>query len=300
MRQRYSATQGFTLPEMVAVIAITGIIAAVVAVFMRAPLQAYVDAQRRTAVTDAADTVFSLLKRDLQTALPNSLRVTNIGGTFLLEFLHTRTGGRYRLEEPDPAAPTGVNTCPDGDADGSANENVFEFGVSDSCFTTLGTVASLSTIAPNSDYLVVYNLGAGFTEADAYASGVATGGNKSLIVSASAGAGGENVIRFQPNTFTLESPGRRFHVVSGPVSYICDPAAGTLTRITGYPIAAAQPTAPAGASSLLATGVSGCTITYDQNVINQRVGIVSMWLRLSDAGGTNANLFQQVQVSNEP
>lgn len=47
--------------------------------------------------------------------------------------------------------------------------------------------------------------------------------------------------------------------------------------------------------------ITGCTITYDQNVVNQRNGIVSIWLRLADpAGGTIVSLFQQVQVSNLP
>ena len=109
------------------------------------------------------------------------------------------------------------------------------------------------------------------------------------------------MITIQPNNFALESPARRFHVISGPVSYVCDPATGTLRRISGYPISPVQPTPPAGTDAMLARGITGCTITYDQNVINQRVGVVSIWLRFADpAGGTSANLFQQVQVSNEP
>ena len=94
---------GYTLVEMVVVIAITGIIAAAVAVFLRLPLQSYQDAQRRAAITDAADTAFTLIKRDLQTALPNSVRVTNAGAVFYLEFLQVRSGGRYRADSPSAA-----------------------------------------------------------------------------------------------------------------------------------------------------------------------------------------------------
>jgi hypothetical protein len=51
----------------------------------------------------------------------------------------------------------------------------------------------------------------------------------------------------------------------------------------------------------VAQGIAACTVTYDQNAINQRTGIVSLWLRFSDpAGGASVNLFQQVQVSNVP
>lgn len=291
----------FTLVEMLAVIAMTGVLAAVVAVFIRAPIQAYQDSQRRASLSDAADTAFSIFKRDLQTALPNSVRVTTAGSVFYLEFLQVRTGGRYRADDTLPSTPSGANTCADTDGDALANENVLQFGVADTCFTTIGAVSNFSAVQSGNDFVAVYNLGPGYSGGDAYASGNATGGNKSLITAKNAGAGGENVLTFQSNTFTLESPARRFHIVSGPVSYVCDPTAGTLQRVAGYAIAAAQPTPPAGTTSLLARNINGCTITYDQNAVNQRTGVVAMWLRLADpSGGANVNLFEQVQVANEP
>jgi MSHA biogenesis protein MshO len=286
---------------MTAVMAVTAIVAGMTAVFLRLPLQTYQDVQRRASISDTADTAFGLLKRDLQTALPNSVRVSSVGPVYYLELLQVRTGGRYRADAPAVSVATGATTCPDADADGVANDNVLQFGVPDTCFSSLGPITNLGAVVPNSDFLVVYNLGPGFSGADAYASGGVTGGNKSLITSAAAGAGGENVIGFQSTTFDLESPGRRFHVVSSPVTYVCDPTAGTLRRVTGYTIAAAQPMPPAGTSVVLAQGITGCTITYDQNVVNQRSGIVSMWLRFADpSGSTTANLFQQIQVSNDP
>ena len=73
------AHAGFTLVEMIAVIAMTAVLATGAAVFLRLPLQAYQDAQRRASISDTADTAFAVLKRDLQTALPNSVRVTSVG-----------------------------------------------------------------------------------------------------------------------------------------------------------------------------------------------------------------------------
>lgn len=294
-----SIAPGFTLVEMIVVIAITAIIAAAVAVFLRLPLQSYHDAQRRASMTDAADTAFTRLKRDLQTALPNSVRVTSAGSVFYLEFLQTRTGGRYRAADPTPAVATSATTCPDVDGNALANENVLEFGVADTCFTTLGGLPELNTVVPNSDFVAIYNLGPGFTGADAYATGAATGGNKSLITASAAGSGGENVIRFESNTFALDSPGARFHVVAGPVSYVCDSAGGTVRRISGYAISAVQPAPPAGTSVLLAQGITDCTVVYDP--VNERTGVASIWLRFADpSGAATVDLFQQVQVSNLP
>jgi MSHA biogenesis protein MshO len=292
--------RGYTLIELVTVMSITAIVASMTAVFIRLPLQSYQDVQRRASISDTADTAFGFIKRDLQTALPNSVRATQVGAIYYLELLKTRTGGRYRADLPAISVLTGANTCPDTDLDGTANENVLEFGVADTCFTTIGPIANLASIAVT-DFLVVYNLGTGFTGADAYSSAAITGGNKTLITATAAGTGGANVIRFQSTTLNLESPGRRFHIVSGPVTYVCDPTAGTLRRISAYSITAAQATPPAGTAVTLAKGVTGCTVTYDQNVVNQRNGIVSIWLRFADpAGGTTQNLFQQVQVSNDP
>ena len=294
---------GFTLVEMVAVIAITAIIAAVVAVFIRLPLQEYQDAQRRAEITDTADTAVTRVKRDLQTAVPNSVRVATTGAgaftVYYLEFLPVRTGGRYRSSAPTPAVASSANTCPDTNGDTFADENVLQFGVADTCFSSLGALPNLATIVAGSDSVVVYNLGPGFSSADAYAA--AATNNRSLITGIAAGAGGENVLRFTAHTFALDSPGRRFQVISGPISYICDPVAGTLSSISGYAISAVQQTPPAGTAVLLAKRITACTITYDQNVINQRVGVVSIRLGFSDAvSATAANLFQQIQVSNVP
>ena len=71
---RICAQRGFTLVEAIVVIVITGIIAAGVAVFIRAPVEGYVDSVARAELTDAADTALRRLSRDVNSALPNSLR----------------------------------------------------------------------------------------------------------------------------------------------------------------------------------------------------------------------------------
>ena len=104
-----SDSAGFTLIEMIIVIAITAIIGSMVALFLRAPLESYVAQDRRARLADTADTALRRMGRDIRLALPNSVRVTSVGGVFYLEFLGTRSGGRYRaqgggdiLDSPQP------------------------------------------------------------------------------------------------------------------------------------------------------------------------------------------------------
>ncbi|MDP1682827.1 MAG: prepilin-type N-terminal cleavage/methylation domain-containing protein, partial [Burkholderiales bacterium] len=57
--------RGFTLIEMVVVIVLTSILASVVAMFIRLPVQGYVDTARRAEMTDIADTALRRMGRDL-------------------------------------------------------------------------------------------------------------------------------------------------------------------------------------------------------------------------------------------
>jgi type II secretory pathway pseudopilin PulG len=135
---------GFTLLEAVLVIALTGIVAAMVAGFIKAPITAYVDQARRAELSDAADTALRRIAREVQRALPNSVRV-DASGT-LLEFLPVSAAGRYR------AAP---------DASGAGDFLDFD-SATDGSFAVLGPAVSVSA----GDQLVVYNLG--LPGADAY------------------------------------------------------------------------------------------------------------------------------------
>ena len=281
--------RGFTLIEMIVVIVITAIIAGAVAVFIKLPVQGYVDSARRAEMTDIADAALRRMGRDLRLALPNSVRVTDGGAT--IEFLLTRTGGRYRAT--DNGVPTNGDPPHAGD--------ILDFTISDSSFDQFGPFApgTGQTIVPNSDKLVVYNLG--IPGADAYA-----GDNISTITGTGPGdLSNEYKISFSPKQFPLESPGARFQVVEGPVSYACDTASGKLTRYWGYPIAAIQPNAASLASSgasnaLAATKVSLCAFDYNPGV-TARSGVVALTLQIKDqASGESVQLYHEVHVNNVP
>lgn len=279
--------RGFTLVELTVAIVLLGIVALMVTSFTAGAMQSYIDAERRAQLVDTTEVALRRLQRDLRLSLPNSARVATSGSTVYLELLPVVAGGRYRAQL---AGATPPGTC------GIGSNNVLNIGTSDTAFSTLGPVADLSSTVRQ--YVVVYNLGAGFANADAYASGSAAGGNKSVLVKALTGTC-ESVLTFDAHTFTLASSASRFHVVQDPITYACDMGSGRLLRYSGYSIAAAQPTPPAGTPALMLDNVSACSITYDPNAISQRIGVVSIALTRTVAG-ESVRLYQDVRVDNAP
>ncbi|MFA6970332.1 MAG: prepilin-type N-terminal cleavage/methylation domain-containing protein [Gallionella sp.] len=284
--------RGFTLVEIIIVIVITGIIGAMVAVFLRSPILQYMDVARRAEMTDTADTALRRIGRDLRLALPNSVRVTGscdgVSPCFI-EFLPTKGGGRYR-------AGTG----------GTGNELDFA-ATGDDSFEVLGPMPAMVAGAMP-DQIVVYNLGItrpaicpaplpATCGSDAY-----QGDNRAAYISNTA-----NTITIVNRQFPFDSPGHRFHVINTPVSYVCAPAVGgeggTLTRWQGYAIQSGQPvTLPSTgtpSSALLATQVSSCRFTYDPYVVAQRSGLVTLQLGISK-GEETVTLYSAAHVSNQP
>ena len=289
--------RGFTLVEAIVVLVVLGIIGATIGMFINGPLRGAVDLALRVELTDAADTAIRRLERDVRNALPNSLRVTSVGSTVYLEYLEVRTAGRYRTA-PSGGASGGV-TCPDTNLDGLADEDVLDFTGADTCFRSTGNVPNFGTIVPNADYLVLFNLGPGIAGSDAYEF-AGTGGNKALITATSVAAASENRISFASLAFPFASPGNRFHVISGPVTYVCDPVAGQLRRLSGHVISPVQATPPGAptANALVANNLSACAFTYTSSA-NERAGVLAATLSLTRSTET-VTLHHETSISNAP
>jgi len=266
--------RGVTLVEMIIVIVITGILAAAVAVFIRRPVEGYIDAARRAELSDIADTALRRITRDLRTALPNSIRITTAGGVNYLEYLQTSGGGRYRAE-------------PDSGGGGNVLDFTIPAGVG--LFDVIGPMPAMSA----TDSIVIYNLNASGATLNAYA-----GDNREGYASDN----GTTITLDAAKQFPQASPGKRFQVVQFAVTYACNPATGELRRYWNYGILAAQPTPPGGGSNaLLATNIptSGCSFSYTTSGATGRTGVVALTLQISQ-GGETVMLFQQVHVGNAP
>jgi MSHA biogenesis protein MshO len=268
--------RGFTLAEAIIVIVVTGILAAIVAVFIPMPMRGYVETAARADLTDAADTALRRMARDLRLALPNSIRIgTDGSGNPYIEFLLTASGGRYLAEEDNPTA-----------------GSILDFAVATNLsFDVVGPMPAVA--AGNS--VVVYNLGPNMAPADAYA-----GGNRAQVASVAAPAVTLVSNPFAVQTTKMRSPSRRFQVVTTPLTYGC--VGGALTRYWGYAISPGQPTPPSGAglqTALLATGATSCAFSY-ANLTNVRSGLVGLGLTLQNSTGETVSLFHQIHVDNTP
>ena len=292
--------RGFTLVEAVIVMVVTGILAGIMVLFIRRPVQNYTDAAARAELSDAADLALRRMARELRTALPNSVRLTVNNGVWWLEFIPTISGGQYLSVEDNP-----VNGTPLSFVNPAAAP-----------FNVIGPMPTL-TFAPGgaNNYIVIYNLGPGFANvgADAYsrtnlarvtAAGLRTISYERYLDGDAAGNGRNPFASPNPNT----SPGRRFQVVTEPVTFRCQGLAngrGTLTRSVAVNFLAAQPAPTAAAGNLLANNVVACNFSVS-GFGNQQAALIglNLVLGLPDVNGGNAvetvTLTHQIHVDNTP
>lgn len=272
---------GFTLVEAVMVIVLTGILAAIVSVFIVPPVQAYLSTAARVNLVDQADTALRRIGRDLAIALPNSTRVVPVTG-LTLELIPTTGAARYATE----------------------GAGQLQFGVTDTSFDLVGPALALGI----AQQLVFYNLGPDVPDANAYAA------NGSAAEQASSNRRTATNAAGPASTLTLSStaglpvglfaPPYRVYAVSSPVSYRCDLTAQTLTRYQGYGFLANQPDPPmTGSASILAKGVTACRFSYEAAAVAARAALITLQLTLTTntvGGPETVSLYHALHVDNLP
>lgn len=279
MRTGLLQHRGFTLVEMITVIVITGILGAMVAVFIRAPVQSYMDSGRRAEMTDAADTALRRLGRDVRTAVPNSIRIAGCGGVPCVEYLPTRDGGRYRANGPG---------------------NTLNFGIVDGVFDIIGLPMN---------FLATDSIVIGSTQSDGNPPYVATvaGIRRAYVGVVGAQAAVTMTATALPVWAELQS--QRFDVLDGAqqaVTYACNnigiangDGTGTLDRYQAYGYNAVQavPAALGVVPAVLLNRISACTITY--NPVSQLNGLLEIELTITRSN-ENVSLYHAIHVNNVP
>ena len=278
---------GFTLIELVVVIAITAIIAGIMVLLIATPTQAYFAQTRRAMLVDSANSARRLLAADVRSALPNSVRPWSNGNIRMLELLATTYNAAYFSELPLSPNPLLDLTVGSPDTD----------------FATVGLFGN--PVPPNSGYVVVYNLGTPL--GDAYTLTKVIAPVNTITAGTAPQPGNPPIDRLHLNpgfNFAADSPTHRVFLVSGPVAYLCDQGAQTLTRYWGYGISAspgahdsaAKMLAAGAQSALVARNITSCTFGATAGT-TQHGQLVMLQMLLSN-GGENLPIMEEVSEDN--
>ncbi len=301
---------GFTLVEMIITIALLGIIATTLGVFIVPAVTGQQALERRAALVEAAESALRRMARDIRISLPNSVRITNTGSGFALEMIPTADGGKY--------CATGLANC-------AGAAQLLDFSASDTDFDIVGcfrNAAFTGASFPSTAFRLVIGDSSGSVYSAAGSPAVITPSGTSITLSTVNGGGSgsgacgtssgastthrHHLAITGGHQFSSQSTRQRMFVVQDaavPVTYLCDTTPQTLRRFAGYAMQAAQPTdgssAPLSAASSIAqiTGdVSACSITSTTADV-QNTSIVTLSVTVSRAG-ESVRLMNQVQLDN--
>jgi len=275
-----SSQRGFTLVELIVVMLLLGIIGSIVGVFIANPVQSYFQTINRAALTDAADLAVRRLARELQGAVPNSVRVASSGGASFIEYVPVVDFGRYRAAASNGNDPTGIDPLD------FSNPN-------DGSFQVLGPPVT----APAGAKLTIMNLG--YNPMNLY-------GGSNVRTVTSIGTGLQSLTFTAGTAWPAASPTHRFYLFTTAVTYVCVPNAaggGTLTRYYNYSPQASQPVATNAAplssasQSLLLDDVSACSFTPGSAQVDLNALQVSLQLTRN---GESVTLYSQLVTPNGP
>ncbi|MBV7317389.1 PilW family protein [Shewanella sp. NIFS-20-20] len=275
---KYSSLQsGFTLVELVTVIIILGILAVGISSFIVFGTQIFVQANAVEKMLGQSRFAIERMSRDIRSAVPNSLRLTQSGNLWqCLELLPISASSTYTSLPvyPNPASATAT------------------------------AIATSQAVAAGQNMLV-YPL----TAADVYGDPAATTG-KIFALAGSEVVGDDQTLRFGNDVqFSENSPRQRFYIASQPISYcfIREPGSSTLElrRYANYGIQIEQPQPSDGlnAGVLMAENIANDLVVQPPLTVNPANLIDNALVLLTpefSVAGESFRYEQQVQVINAP
>lgn len=295
--------RGFTLVELVMVIALAAVVAVMVSTVMSRPLESFVAQGRRAELTDLAANALERMVREIRQAVPNSLR--SINGDQGLELLPFHEAGRYRGNQIDLDPVTGAPLP-------NALRHDPPRCLGDTCrIDVLSPLSAASVKAAR--WMVIYNIGAGSASAPQAGANVWDYGNPGVITPAGvafdlASPPGQQLVlsgaQLDGFGFAYASPQHRFYLVREVLGFRCVNPGELDGNGTGRLERAAFDDLDidtgdyAARSRMLANHVSACSIRY-QSGTHARNGLVTIQLEIMK-DGERVNLLRQVHVDNAP
>ncbi|MGX5172399.1 prepilin-type N-terminal cleavage/methylation domain-containing protein [Aliikangiella sp. IMCC44653] len=260
---------GFSLVELVIVIALSGILAISLAKLSSESVYGYIDGKDRIYNSQTAKWLSERLAREVREALPQSVRTNVSGNIHCVEFMDIVNASNY-LNLPANGA--------------ISNFEAVEFDINYSA----GLLVAIMPVDTSS----IYNV----TGTIASVSSINDLGSRVQINLAS------------PTDFSRRSPQNRFYLLSTPISFCLNDNNGEVTRYDNYAIAATQPTPPSGANSeLIAHNISanGTVFNYQPGSLS-RASLLQMNFKLQNrnrnltANQESFEVFHEVHIRNVP
>lgn len=258
---------GFTLIELITVLVILGIVAAIGSNFLVTTVDTYDTVQKRTKLLNRGRMAIEQMARQIRISLPNSIRVSGSGNC--IEFMPVVAGASYLSDVPD-------------------NENLAPAtsAIATSPFTlNFGTAAHVAV--------------AGLDASEIYATG--SGVSRVSVGALGAGPSYTSIPLASTHRFIRNSSTRRVYVAADPQRFCL--IGTTLLEYSGYGLttAAVSDLAPVGASSsVIAENVSANGVAFTLSAGSEDIN-TSVDIALNFSNGSNAvSLTQQVLVRNVP
>ncbi len=273
--------RGFTLVEMVTVIVLLGIVAAVITPFIANSVRAWQDSEARADLVAKGRLALERLAREVRLAVPNSLVVLNGGQG--IEFVRTRSGGRYIARFDNY-----------GSAFSRINRRFRRNATLTQGLYVMGSGYGFAA----GDVLVIGNTSpAGLRSFPGSGPAVALSG----VVATTAAADGTDlgqILQFANHRFATQSPGRHFSIADATIEVGLSGDGLRWHQVAG--ISGYDGVADWGAGDpLLVDGISAITFDYVPGTPTA-TGVLRMDLQLALGADHGLRLYHEVHVRNTP